>query len=142
MQVILGTPLSAQTTSPSPTESNVDLVSTLRNQVAEQGGSDGHLQQLLNLSEKTKRDILRAPLVIRAAAACMEKNLCEKRYRHFLNLWSQTDCDTSAEKMAYFQSQIYAEKRRIEELEKDRQATFEDLVHIPWVGEFYDTIDS
>jgi DNA primase len=142
MQVILGTPLSAQTTAPSPTESNVDLVSTLRNQVAEQGGSDGHLQQLLNLSEKTKRDILRAPLVIRAAAACMEKNLCEKRYRHFLNLWSQTDCDTSAEKMAYFQSQIYAEKRRIEELEKDRQATFEDLVHIPWVGEFYDTIDS
>ena len=44
--------------------------------------------------------------------------------------------------MAYFQTQIYAEKRRIEELEKDRQATFEDLVHIPWVGEFYDTIDS
>jgi DNA primase len=124
------------------TETKVDLVGTLRNHIAEQGGDDGHLQHLLHLSEKTKRDILRAPLVIRAAAACMEKNLCEKRYRHFLNLWSQGNCETSAEQMAYFQSQIYAEKRRIEELEKDRQATFEDLVHIPWVGEFYETIDS
>ena len=142
MQLILGTTHASETTEQAPTEPKTDLVSILRNQVAEQEGSDGHLQQLLNLCEKTKRDILRAPLVIRAAAACMEKNLCEKRYRHFLNLWSQTDCDTSAEKMAYFQSQIYAEKRRIEELEKDRQATFEDLVHIPWVGEFYDTIDS
>jgi hypothetical protein len=68
------------------------------------------------------------PLVVRAAAACMEKNLCEKRYRHFLNLWSQTDCQADPEQLAYYQSRIYAEKRRIEELEKDRQATFEDLV--------------
>jgi len=137
MQVILDPAQDGNGSSPP-----VDLVSLLRNYVAEQGNSDGHLQTLLNLTEKTKRDILRAPLVIRAAAACMEKNLCEKRYRHFLNLWSQADCSTSAEQMAYFQTQIYAEKRRIEELEKDRQATFEDLVHIPWVGEFYDTIDS
>jgi DNA primase len=71
----------------------------------------------------------------------MEKNLCEKRYRHFLNLWSQTDCQANPEQLAYFQSRIYAEKSRIEELEKDRQATFEDLVTIPWVGEFYDFID-
>jgi DNA primase len=125
-----------------PSEDPIDLVSLLRNQIAESEGNNSHLQALMTLNEKTKRDILRAPLVIRAAAACMEKNLCEKRYRHFLNLWSQADFKTSSEQMAYFQSQIYAEKRRIEELEKDRQATFEDLVHIPWVGEFYDTIDS
>ena len=137
MQLILGTATAADDAG----QKN-DLLSTLRNYIAEQGGTDTHLQHLLNLTEKTKRDILRAPLVIRAAAACMEKNLCEKRYRHFLNLWSQADYKTSADQMAYFQTQIYAEKRRIEELEKDRQATFEDLVHIPWVGEFYETIDS
>ena len=137
MQVILGPSPDGDTAG-----QKVDLVSRLRNHIAEQGSGDSHLQNLLNLTEKTKRDILRAPLIIRAAAACMEKNLCEKRYRHFLNLWSQADCNTSSEQMAYFQSQIYAEKRRIEALEKDRQATFEDLVHIPWVGEFYETIDS
>jgi DNA primase len=79
--------------------------------------------------------------VIRAAAACMEKNLCEKRYRHFLSLWEKTDCTASPEQHAYFQSQIYAEKRRIEALEKDRQVTFEDLVAMPWVGEQYDSLD-
>lgn len=137
MQVILGT-----APTPEGAEPTIDLLSTLRNYLAEQAAAETHLQHLLHLNEKTRRDILRAPLVIRAAVACMEKNLCEKRYRHFLNLWSQADCHTSAEQMTYFQSQIYAEKRRIEELEKDRQATFEDLVHIPWVGEFYETIDS
>ncbi len=137
MQLLIGTPAD-----PEQAPQKSDLLSTLRNYIAEQGGADTPLQHLLNLTEKTKRDILRAPLVIRAAAACMEKNLCEKRYRHFLNLWSQADCDASAEQMAYYQSQIYAEKRRIEALEKDRQATFEDLVHIPWVGEFYEIIDS
>ena len=68
MQVILDPAQDGNGSSPP-----VDLVSLLRNYVAEQGNSDGHLQTLLNLTEKTKRDILRAPLVIRAAAACMEK---------------------------------------------------------------------
>jgi DNA primase len=123
-----------------PAES-LDLVGALRNYLAEIPNSNAALQQLLYLTEKTKRDILRAPLVLRAATACMEKNLCEKRYRYFLNLWSQTDCQANPDQLAYFQSRIYAEKKRIEELEKDRQATFEDLVKIPWVGEFYDFID-
>jgi DNA primase len=130
----------AQADAATPTQS-IDLLGTLRNYLAETASGDAALQYLLHLSEKTKRDILRAPLVIRAAAACMEKNLCEKRYRHFLNLWSETDCQADPEQLAYYQSRIYAEKRRIEELEKDRQATFEDLVQIPWVGEFYDSID-
>jgi DNA primase len=143
MQVLLGPdPSPGETAQGGDQPQPIDLLSTLRNFVAEQAGPDAYLQQLLNLTEKTKRDILRAPLIIRAAAACMEKNLCEKRYRHFLNLWSQSDSSTSSEQMGYFQTQIYAEKHRIEELEKDRQASFEDLVHIPWVGEFYETIDS
>lgn len=118
-----------------------DLVSQLRHHLADTGLASLPLQALLNLSEKTRRDIFRGPLVIRAAVACMEKNLCEKRYRHFLALWEKTGADVSPEQAAYFQTQIYAEKRRIEALEKDRQVNFEDLVTMPWVGEQYETID-
>ena len=118
-----------------------DLVSQLRHHLADAGLASLPLQALLNLSEKTRRDILRGPLVIRAAVACMEKNLCEKRYRHFLALWQQTDGHTSPDQVAYFQNQIYAEKRRIEALEKDRQVNFEDLVAMPWVGEQYEALN-
>ncbi|QQE66782.1 DNA primase [Leptolyngbya sp. BL0902] len=124
-----------------PDSSAADLVGILRNQFADAGVTNPHLQALLNLSEKTKRDVIRAPLIIRAAAACMEKNLCEKRYRHFLNLWEKTDCAADSEQFAYYQSQIYAEKRRIEALDKERQVTFEDLANQPWMGEQYDSLD-
>lgn len=119
----------------------VDLVSLLRNHMIETSGPTSSLQALLYLDEKTRRDILRAPLVIRAATACMEKNLCEKRYRHFLTRWAATDCTESPEQHSYYQKQIYAEKHRIQELEKERQVSFEDLAQIPWVGEFYDRVD-
>ena len=118
------------------------LAGCLRQSLDQLPGSDQLLLTLLHLDEKGKRDILRAPLIIRAAAACIEKNLCEKRYRHFLNLWSQTDCTESPQQHTYYQTQIYAEKRRIEALEKERQVTFEDLVAMPWVGEQYEQLDS
>ncbi|MFQ4139291.1 DNA primase [Nodosilinea sp. PGN35] len=123
------------------TDPRADLVGLLRNQLADTGLATTPLQSLMHLSEKAKRDILRAPLVIRAAAACMEKNLCEKRYRHFLALWEKTDCTAAPEQFAEYQRQIYAEKRRIEALEKDRQVSFEDLATMPWVGEQYDSLD-
>ena len=123
------------------TDPQVDLVGLLRNQLADTGLATAPLQTLMHLSEKTKRDVLRAPLVIRAAAACMEKNLCEKRYRYFLALWEKTDCTTASDQLAEYQRQIYAEKRRIEVLEKDRQVSFEDLATMPWVGDQYDSID-
>jgi DNA primase len=100
------------------------------------------VQHLLLLDEKTRRDILRAPLVIRAATASLEKTLCEKRYRHFLDLWAATDCTTSPEQHAQYQKQIYAEKLRIEALERERQVSFEDLAQLPWVGEFEQALDS
>ncbi len=39
------------------------------------------------------------------------------------------------------QKQSYAEKKHIAELERERQIPFEDLVSLPWVGEFYDQLD-
>ncbi|MBE7382001.1 MAG: DNA primase [Leptolyngbya sp. SIO1E4] len=96
-------------------------------------------QHLFYLDEKTHRDVLRAPLVVRAAAACIEQALCEKRYRHFLQLWSEGDCTHPSEQQRYYQNQVYAEKRRIAELDRERQTTFEDLAKLPWVGQSYQT---
>jgi DNA primase len=111
-----------------------ELVMWLRDRTAE-SLTLAQTQHLFYLDEKTRRDVLRAPLVIRAAAACLEQNLCEKRYRHFLQLWSEGETTETPDQLAYYQTQIYAEKRRIAELEKERQTTFEDLAQLPWTGD-------
>ncbi|HEY9890170.1 MAG TPA: DNA primase [Candidatus Obscuribacterales bacterium] len=110
-----------------------DLIGWLRDRTAESPAL-AQTQHLFYLDEKTRRDVLRAPLVIRAAAACIEQAGCEKRYRHFLQLWSDGDNTLAAEQQAYYQTQIYAEKRRIAQLEKERQTTFADLAQLPWAG--------
>jgi DNA primase len=95
------------------------------------------LYPLFQLDEKAQRDILRAPLVIRAASACLEQVMCEKRYRHFNDLWKQTDCIQSPDLAQYYQQQMYVEKQRIRELEQEqRRVSFADLAGMPWVGEF------
>ena len=101
------------------------------------------LYAFFQLDEKTTRDLLRAPLVIRAATACMERVMCEKRCRHFLSLWEKMDSTTSPELAHYYQQQIYAEKQRIAELDQQqRQTTFVDLAQVPWVGEFYEALET
>lgn len=111
------------------------LLTQLRQFASEAIGPLSQVHRLLYLDEKTKRDIVRAPLVLRAAIACLEKNMCEKRYRHFLQRWSDGDINVDPEQMAQYQKLIYAEKKRIAELEKERQVGFEDLASLPWVGE-------
>jgi len=104
-----------------------------------------HLKQvmpLFQLDEKTKRDLLRAPLVIRTALACMERVMCEKRRRHFLDLWKQTDLTIDPAQCSYLQQQVYRENQRIDELDRlQRQITFADLAQVPWVGEFYQALE-
>ncbi|NJN57686.1 MAG: DNA primase [Leptolyngbyaceae cyanobacterium SL_5_9] len=120
-----------------------DLVGILRDRLTEFPDRLIQVTPLFHLDEKTQRDILRAPLVVRAATACMERVLCEKRCRHFLSLWEKTDCALAGELSQYYQQQIYAEKQRIEELDQqERQTTFADLAQVPWVGEFYQSLES
>jgi DNA primase len=104
----------------------------------DRGTEFGQLNQvyhLFHLEEKTRRDIVRTPFVIKAAADCLERVICEKRYRHFSDLWQQTDLTAVPELGGYYQKQMYAEKKRMEELDRQRCITFADLVQIPWVGE-------
>ncbi|MGB7250874.1 MAG: DNA primase [Phormidesmis sp.] len=109
------------------------LLETLRNFSAESTGPLSLVHHLLYLEEKTQLDVLREPLVIRAAIACLEKNMCEKRYRLLLNLWADSDFTASPEKHSEYQKQIIAEKHRIAELEEERSVDFADLASVPWV---------
>lgn len=122
---------------------SADLIEQLRDRLTEFPDKLTQVNPLFHLDEKTQRDILRAPLIVRAATACMERVMCEKRCRHFLSLWEKTDCAVAGELSQYYQQQIYAEKQRIEELDQqERQTTFADLAQVPWVGDFYQSLES
>jgi DNA primase len=112
---------------------DVNLLESLRNYASESTGPLSQVHHLLYLEEKTQLDVLREPLVIRAAIACLEKNMCEKRYRLLLSLWSDSDFSASPEQHSQYQKKIIAEKHRIAELEKERSVDFADLASLPWV---------
>ncbi|NET51143.1 MAG: hypothetical protein F6K09_21175, partial [Merismopedia sp. SIO2A8] len=123
-----------------------DLVTRLRNERAEASGGDfthqlDQVAYLFQLDEKTQRDILRAPLVIQAATDCLERVMCEKRYQHFRDLWAQTDITLAPDLCELYQQQLYAEKRRMQELDQQRSVSFEDLAQLPWVESFYDELE-
>ncbi len=108
------------------------LLTRLQDRCTEFPGEMKQLYELFQLDEKTRRDVGRAPLVIRAAIAGMERVMCEKRRRHFLDLWKSTDCATMTELGQQYQQKIYAEDQRIKELDRQRQVVFADLVAVPW----------
>ncbi|MBF2084536.1 DNA primase [Thermoleptolyngbya sp. C42_A2020_037] len=113
----------------------VSLLTRLQDHLAELPGQHEALYSLFQLDEKTRRDLARAALVIRTATACMEMVMCEKRRRHFLDLWKKTDITTSPELGQYYQQQLYLEDQRIKVLEQEqRNTTFADLAQTPWVG--------
>lgn len=112
-----------------------DLVSKLRDRCAEFPTQFNAVYHLFHVEEKIECDLLRTGLVMKAAADCLERVLCEKRYRHFSDLWQQTDFLTAVELSQYYHKQMYVEKKRIDELDRDRCTTFADLAQAPWVGQ-------
>lgn len=125
------------------TPANADLIARLQDRLAESSDGLSAVQYLFHLNEKTQRDVLRAPLVIRAATACMERVMCEKRSRHFGNLLEQTDSTLTPDLFHHYQQQYYLEKRRIAELDRQmRQVSFADIAQSPWVGDSYDAIET
>ncbi|MBD2342839.1 DNA primase [Anabaena subtropica] len=100
----------------------IDLISRLHDIYLELAEELGSISHLFHLNEKTKKEILRTPQVVQAAIACMERVLREKRYRHFLELWQETDPEAEPEKWQSYYQAFYTEKIKLQEL--DRQRTF------------------
>jgi DNA primase len=105
-----------------------DLISHLQNQAWEFPDQIAQISHLFHVDEKTQKDMLRATQVVQAAIACMEWVLCEKRYRHFLDLWQQTDAETHPEQWQSYYEAFYAEKLRLQELERQRQFSIIDFL--------------
>lgn len=112
-----------------------DLLARLRDRCTEFPTEMSQVYRLFELDEKTTSDIRRAELVIRTAAAAMERVMCEKRRRHFLDLLKSTDFAASPDLGQYYQQKIYAEAQRIKELDRQRQVQFVDLVQVPSTNE-------
>ncbi|MDJ0736734.1 MAG: DNA primase [Nostocaceae cyanobacterium] len=86
------------------------------------------ISHLFYLDEKSQKEILRPSQVIQAATACMERVMREKRYRYFRELWEQTDPETDPKRYQSYCQAFYAEKMRLQELEKQRQFSITDLL--------------
>ncbi|MGM3306914.1 DNA primase [Anabaena sp. WFMT] len=105
-----------------------DLISNLQNRYLELSEELGLISHLFHLNEKTNKEILRTPQVVQATLACMEIVLREKRYRHFMELWEKIDIQAEPDKYKSYADAIYAEKMRIQELDKQRQFPITELL--------------
>jgi DNA primase len=117
------------------TNDGPDLLSMLRDRCTEFPSELSRIYWMFELDEKTSSDIQRAPLAIRTALAAMERVMCEKRRRHFLDLWKTTDFVANPDLGQYYQQKVYAEDGRIKQLDHQRQVQYNDLIEVPWVGE-------
>lgn len=111
-----------------PTEEQVSLVSRIQTRCLESETEIAQVSPLFHLDEKTQQDLLRGTQVIQAATACMERVLCEKRYRSFLDLWEQTDPINDPENSQLYYQSLYTEQRRLQELDLMRQFCLTDLL--------------
>ncbi|MBE9031713.1 DNA primase [filamentous cyanobacterium LEGE 11480] len=116
-------------------EDGPDLLSMMRDRCTEFPNEMNRVYWMFELDEKTSSDIQRAPLAIRTSLAAIERVMCEKRRRHFLDLWKTTDFVSNPDLGQYYQQKVYAEDQRIKELDHQRQVQFNDLVQMPWTGE-------
>lgn len=109
-------------------QTQVDLISSLQIRRLEFETEMAQVSYLFHLDEKTQHDLLRENHVIQAAIACMERVLCEKRCRYFLQLWEQTDPDLEPEQYQLYYESYHQEQQRLQELERLRQFSLTDLI--------------
>jgi len=106
----------------------VDLISSVQNRYLELAEDLEVVSHLFHLNEKNKTEILRTPHVIQAALECMERVIREKAYRYFMEQWEKIDPQTEPEKDKYYAEAIYIEKIHLQDLEKQRQFSINDLI--------------
>ncbi|MBW4664503.1 MAG: DNA primase [Chroococcus sp. CMT-3BRIN-NPC107] len=111
-----------------PIEAQESLVSRIQTRCLESEIEVAQVSPLFHLDEKTQQELLRGTQVIQAATACMERVLCEKRYRLFLDLWEQTDSVNEPEKSQFYYQSLYTEQKRLQKLDLMRQFCLTDLL--------------
>ncbi|MCC5667444.1 DNA primase [Nostoc sp. CHAB 5784] len=105
-----------------------DLISRLQDQFLEFGSEMGLISHLFHVDEINQKEILRTPQVVQAAIACMDLVMLEKRYRHFLELWQQTDPETEPERYQSYYQAFYAEKIKLQKIDRQRLFSITELL--------------
>ncbi len=108
--------------------SQPDLISRLQDHFLEFSNEMGLISHLFHVDEKNQKEILRTPQVVQAAIACMDLVMLEKRYRHFLELWQQTDPETEPERYQSYYQAFYAEKIKLQQIDRQRLFSITELL--------------
>jgi len=113
----------------STTQLQRNLISYLQERCLEFESEMAQVSYLFHLDEKSQQEqMLRVPQVIQAATARMEQAVCEKRYRHFLELWQKTDSSTEPEHSEYYYQEYNLAKLRSMKLQRQYQFSVSDLI--------------
>jgi DNA primase len=105
-----------------------NLISRLQDQFLEFDHEMALISHLFHVDEKNQKEILRTPQVVQAAIACMDLVMLEKRYRHFLELWQQTDPETEPERYQSYYQAFYAEKTKLQQIDRQRLFSITELL--------------
>jgi DNA primase len=108
--------------------SQPDLISRLQDHFLEFSSEMGLISHLFHVNEKNQKEILRTPQVVQAAIACMDLVMLEKRYRHFLELWQQTDPEAEPERYQSYYQAFYAEKIKLQKIDRQRLFSITELL--------------
>ncbi|GAB4187375.1 MAG: DNA primase [Coleofasciculaceae cyanobacterium] len=114
-------PTSSQTPNP--------LISLLQERSIEYPEQMAQVTYLFHLDEKRQEDLVRTPLLIRAATACMEKVALEKHRRYCLDRWQKLDPSTDIQRRQYYYQEFYQTDRRIKQLDQLRQFNISDIIN-------------
>jgi DNA primase len=96
------------------------LISLLQECVIQFPTQMARVAHLLQLDEKTEQEMLHTPLVIRTAAASMERAMCEKQRRYCVEKLEQLGSSASSDSWQYYHQELYHVQRRIWELDQLR----------------------
>lgn len=105
------------------------LISLLQERSIEFSEEMAQVTHLFHLDEKRQQDLVRTPLLIRAATACMEKVALEKHRRYCLNQWQKLDPSTDLQRRQYYYQEFYQTEQRIKELDQLRQFNISDIIN-------------
>lgn len=107
------------------------LISLLQEKMIQFPEEFKKVKHLFYLDEKQERDrILRAPLLIRAAIASLEKVEWEKYRRHCLEEWHKIDEKVDPKGKQRYLQEFYNAEQRVKELEQERQFRFSEITRL------------
>jgi DNA primase len=112
-------------------ENSNQLISLLQERLIQFPEEFKKVKHLFYLDEKQERDrILRAPLLIRAAIASLEKVEWEKYRRHCLEEWHKIDEKVDPKGKQRYLQEFYNAEQRVKELEQERQFRFSEITRL------------